>query len=43
MSKFKKLMELTSDIKPDVIKSFNIKDSLNTKIWKNGKLKNLLY
>ena len=39
MSKFKKLMELTSDIKPDVIKSFNIKDSLNTKIWKDGKLK----
>ena len=32
-------MELTSDIKPDVIKSFNIKDSLNTKMWKDGKLK----
>jgi len=30
MGKFKKIMELTSDIKPDVIKSFNIKDSLNT-------------
>ena len=39
MGSFKKIMELTSDIKPDVIKSFNIKDSLNTKIWKDGKLK----
>jgi hypothetical protein len=34
-----KKKDVKEDIKPDVIKSFAIRNSLNTKLWKDGKLK----